>query len=62
MTFCTVTYYAVIGLSERGAVPYGNELERNGIVNTNSGMCVLSTVDRQSSGDLLNAIGGNELI
>ena len=62
MTFGMVTYCAVLGLSERGAVPYGNELERTGTVNTNSDMCVLSTVDSESSSDLLTVIGDIELI
>ena len=57
-----IPYRAVLGISERGAVPYGNELERTGTIDTNYDMFVLSTVDSESSSDLLTIIGDIELI
>ncbi len=58
----TVTYCAVLGLSESGTVPYCTELERIGTKTTNCGICDLLTVDSESSSDLLTAVGNIELM
>ena len=60
----TVTYCAVLGLSESGTVPvpYYTKLERIGTVTTNSGICDLLTVGNGSSSDLLTTVGNIELI
>ena len=61
-TFGIVTYCAVLGLSESGTIPYYTEMERIGIVTTNSGICDLRTVGSESSSDLLTTVGNIEFI
>jgi hypothetical protein len=61
-TFGTITYCAVLGLSESGTLSYCTELERIGTVTTNSNICDLLTVESESSSDLLIAVGNIELI
>ena len=58
----TVTYCAVLGLSESSTIPYCTELERIGTATNNSDICDLLTVGKESISDLLTAVGNIELI
>jgi hypothetical protein len=61
-TSSTVAYCAVSWLYESGTVSNCNELERIGIVITNSDICDLLTFGSESRGDLLAAVVNIELI